>query len=220
MQWSQSFAFFCLLLLVGMTGFSGLSPILIRIALERQPFMMICFFLLILLCSFLLYIWLISLAASPGSLLNFGLILWLKCTWPKGLIFSAQARHVTVCTVQACLLHLHNMTYVWMSVCLSVCMYVYKRRESISRERYQRVQCLASIVGSTLSLAEGNAPVAIGIHASHGSMTQIVAPIAPCFAPHAIHLPGIDIAIRVDWDQQCEEEVLQHALHSSACILH
>ena len=110
------------LLLPLVTCFSGLSPILIRIALERQPFMMICFFLLILLCSFLLYIWLISLAASPGSLLNFGLTLWLKCTWPKGLIFSAQARHVTVCTVQACLLRLRNMTYVWMSVCLSVCM--------------------------------------------------------------------------------------------------
>lgn len=79
---------------------------------------------------------------------------------------------------------------------------------------------MPSIVGSTVSLAEGNAPVAIGIDASHSSMAEKVAPIAPCFAPHAIHLPGIDIAIRIHWDQQCEEEVLQHALHFSACILH
>ena len=69
------------------------------------------------------------------------------------------------------------------------------------------------IVVLTRRLAKGSTPVPVGINPGHSSMTQEVFTIAPCLSPHAIHFPGVDVAIRVHRHENGEDKVLQHALH-------
>lgn len=54
---------------------------------------------------------------------------------------------------------------------------------------------MTSIICSAVGLAEGHAPVAVGIHACHMSVAQVVAPVTPRLPPHAIHFPGVNVAI-------------------------
>ena len=69
------------------------------------------------------------------------------------------------------------------------------------------------IVVLTRRLTKGSTPVPVGINPGHSSMTQEVFTIAPCLSPHAIHFPGVDVAIRVHRHENGEDKVLQHALH-------